>query len=102
MGELLSQAFEAVMYKRLLVLRIFLHSVATLCIAWTACTQNISVESLGFWERISLAAAIVALWSDKMIGFFDQTMSRLAKGQPPIGSGDTAPPFPPNTVKEIK
>lgn len=88
MSELLTKAQEALIYWRLLIIRFVLHSVVTLGLAWTAATQNLDVSSLDGWRTFSLVASIIVLWGDKMIAFFDQTMSRVAKGQLPI-NGNT-------------
>lgn len=89
MSELITKAEEAWLYWRLLITRIVLHSIATLCIAWVAVTQNVDMDHLSKWKAVGLGASVIALWTDKLIAFFDQTMSRLAKGQLPNGNGES-------------
>ena len=88
MSELLSKAKEQWLYWRLLIVKFAFHSVVSLGSAWIVATANINIGSLGNWERFGLLVGVMVNWGNTMNALLDQTLSRLAKGQLPMG-GDT-------------
>ncbi len=71
------------LYWFILVSRFCSQTIGSLALAWTISAANIEFGSLTLWTKIAFVMGIVAVWADKMNMFFDQIMSRLAKGELP-------------------
>jgi hypothetical protein len=97
MSEFLSRATEQWLYWRLLIIKILLYSLTSAASVWMVATANVNIGSLDFWARVTLIVGMIGNWGGTMMALVDQTMSRLAKGQMPVG--DTNPPFPPSPAQ---
>lgn len=73
------------------------HGLATLCGAIMAALAGTQWSGADGQTRFLIVVGIVASCSSTAAAFFDKTMARLSDGKTAIASGNTPPPFSPQT-----
>lgn len=87
------------LYWRLFSVRFVLYSLIQLGLAWKVSTGNLPFKDLSLLSAsdwVGICVDMLVIWGGTMLALFDQTISRVAKGQLPINGNpsDTTPPFP--------
>lgn len=85
----LDKKHTAKLYWASVVLYFALFSFNALATALIASLIGVKWEVLSGQERFSIVVAIAANWTGMVLVFIQRGMARIAKGQPPVPTGDT-------------
>lgn len=84
MSEFLTKAQESFLIYRLLIGKMLLTVAVTFALGWQALFAQTKLSTLDNDERFYSAMVLLALVGDKLIAFFDKTVSQLSKGKLPV------------------